>query len=154
MLHFTRIVAHANHDGAHGAQRGVTHDGDLVGRAVGVVLGEGLGVGGYAQRLLLVAVLLGTGEDVEVDVDEVVGGPYLACAVFAVGVLPLGCDGEGYFVFVVVVLIVRAHTQEERGLSVFHRLFARQRVGVGEELQVLVAAQVEVGVLVGSACIA
>ena len=148
-----RIVAHANHDGAHLAKRGVAHHADLVGGAVGVVFRIKLRVGDQPERLLPIAVALGGSKDGEVYVEHILLRPHDARAGIGVGIKPVGGDFQGNFVFVEIILVVRAETQEEARLSVLHRRFAGEAVGVGKHLQVLVAAEVERCILVDGTCI-
>ena len=148
-----RIVAHANHDGAHLAERGVAHHADLVGGAVGIVFRIKLRVGDQPERLLPVAVALGGGKDGEVYVEHIFLRPHDARTGIGVGIKPVGGDFQGNFVFVEIILVVSAKAQEEAYLPVLHGRFAGEAVGVGEHLQVLVAAEVERCVLVDGACI-
>ena len=148
-----RIVAHANHDGAHLAERGVAHHADLVGGAVGIVFRIKLRVGDQSERFLPVAVALGGGKDGEVYVEHIFLRPHDARTGIGVGIKPVGGDFQGNFVFVEIILVVSAKAQEEAYLPVLHGRFAGEAVGVGEHLQVLVAAEVERCVLVDGACI-
>ena len=150
----TRIVAHTNHYGAHLAQGGVTHDANFVARTRGVVFAIELGVGDCSLRLLDVAVLLEIRQDVKVNVQHIVFGPYDARTSIAVGVFSFGGNGEGNLVFVEIALVVRSQTYEEAGLTVLNRLLAHEAIGMGKHLQVLVATQVKADIFIDSTGIA
>ena len=119
-----------------------------------VVFGIECGKGYESKRFLAVAVFLGVGKEFEVNVEHVFLGPYFTLSCRA-GVLSGRRNGQWYFVFVEVVLVVAAEPEEQAHLSVGQcsGVFG-QCVGMYEELQVAVASQVEHGVLIDCACIA
>ena len=149
----TGIVTHADHDGLHLAQGRVTHDAYLVVRPVVVVDGEECGQVGIAEALLAVACLFHFGEHREVDVQHILFRPYGAALFGGISVVASGCRQlQGNFVFVEVVLVVRAEPDEDTGLIVFRfGYILGQRVGMDEHLEVFVLAHVQVGVLVHGA---
>ena len=151
--HTARIVAQTDHHRADVAQRRVALHADLVFRALRVVLIVEGGVGGQPLCAFAVTRLFDVRELLEVDVDHVVGRPH-GTASRRPGVATFGRQHQRDFIFVEIVLIVRSESEEQTHLSVGQVLVARQRVGVHEELKVLVAAEVEVRVLIDGARIA
>ena len=152
------VVAHTDHDGLHFAKSRVTHDGDAVAGAVAVEVAEFLIEAGVAEALLAVAILLERCELGKVYVEHVLGRPYGSAVVGAVGVVEreaLRCQRQRNLVFVVVALIVRAQTDEDRCLAVAQvRDVVGQGIGVNEHLQVLVLSHVVVTVLEYGTCVA
>ena len=88
----------------------------------------------------MIAVFLGVGEEVEVDVNHVFLRPHGSAPTLARIFVVFGGEDERNFVFVEVVLVVRSQAEEEAHLAVAQVLVAGQCVGVDEELKMLVAA--------------
>ena len=103
-----RIVAHTNHNGAHLAQGGITHDAHFVARTRGVVFAIELCVRDCSLRLLHVTILLEIRQKAEVYIQHIILGPYDTGTRIAVGVFAFWRDGEGNFVFVEIALVVRS----------------------------------------------
>ena len=100
--------------------------------------------------LQLVAVLLGVGQHLKVQVYHVLAGPHgLAVMCRILVIEPLGCQLQRHLVLVVVAAVVAAQTDEDTRLPVRQaRGIGQQGIGMHEELQVLVLPHVEAHVLV------
>ena len=144
------VVAYANHDGLHLAQGRITHDGDTVVLPFPVVLRVEFVETGKSLALQLVAVLLGVGQHLKVQVYHVLAGPHgLAVMCRILVIETLGCQLQRHLVLVVVAAVVAAQTDEDTRLPVRQaRGIGQQGIGMHEELQVLVLPHVITYVLV------
>ena len=122
----------------------------MVGGIVGVRFAKLLGIAGGTRGAGLVAGLLQSGEDAEVDVEHVLLRPHgtAVIQVVLVIVVAVGRELQGYHVLVVVVAVVAAQTDEDGQLVVAQRVVVDEVVGMDEHLQVLVLSHVEGGVAV------
>ena len=143
-------VAHTDDERLDLTQRGIAQDGDAVVGLVGVVVAEELRVAGGTLGAGFVAGLLQGGEHLEVDVEHILGRPYEDAVGGHVPVVVAGRrELQGDEILVVVALVVGSQAHKHGQLVVFELgAVGHEIVGVDKHLQVLVLAQVEVGVLV------
>ena len=149
------VVSHTNHHGLDFAQRWITHHANLVVRSVFIVNGEKFCIAGFTAVTGFVALMLGIGEELEVDVNHVFFRPNCHTTLRGVGVVSaFWCEFQWHFVFVVVALVVATQADECTHLVVLQALVVFEGVGMNEHLQVLVLAEVEVHGLIHAASIA
>ena len=145
-------VAYTDDHRLHFTECRITHHRHLIGRTVGVVDGESPVVACRSCTPCLVALFLHGGEQLQRDVKHVLLGPYDAAVMAGVHIImSRSRQLQRDFILVVVVLVIRAQTDEHSQLvvsQVGRVLF--EGVGVYEHLQPLVLAQVEGSVLVDS----
>ena len=149
-LDTTRQVAHTNHHRLHLTERRVAENSHEV-AVVLVVLAELGGIAGSAQCTSLVAGLLQLGELGEVDVEHVFLRPHgtTVVEIIFIIVVAVGRQFQRDEVFVVVVTIVVTQTDEHCQLVVLQTSHVVDDVvGMNEHLQMLVATQVEGGVMI------
>ena len=153
-----RFVAHTDENHPHIAERRVTYHAHLVGGVLGVVsrIHRVEGDGGAIGTLGGVALKFDIGKHACGAVEHIGFGPHYILVGGAVGVVfPRGCNREGDFILVVVLLDVATEANKHRKVAVFEGTFlVDERFNVGKHLQALVEAQVELGVAIHSAGVA
>ena len=149
-LDAARQVADTNHHRFHFTQRRVTENGHTI-AVILVILTELGGIAGSTQRTGLVAGLLQLGQLRKVDVEHVFLRPdgTTIVNIILIIIVTVGRQFQGDEIFVVVVTIVTAQTDEHRQLVVLEiRHVVDEVVGMDEHLKMLVATQVEGGVMI------
>ena len=143
-------VAHTDDHGLYLTKRGITHDRNLVLRAVLVVLGVEAVVACRAFRLCTVAGFLQSGKDAQRHIEHVLLGPHGTAVLRRVAVVvSLLRELQGNLVFVVVRFIVATQTHEDSQLIVSEAGdVLLEGMSMHEHLDVLVLAQVERGILI------